>query len=384
MRSIFSTKEGYYKYKVSRANMEKSITGIGPGVSYEDATRDAHDLSAIVSGHDDRDRAAAIVHFLNIQRKGNEPILLFHNGNEYLKAELLNKYGYEVKQISLDPLEGLLKYEKLAVLCPDEYSENDAFFWLFAMDVCEALGMESNLMNLSSIDWTGISWQRDLLTKSDKDMATDLIRRYNESMAKDASKCMVRLERIVRGFGINHGTRDGISLNSTFRGKGIYEMVLPGAYGELTKRVFEKLCDEYERRSRFVLILDNVYLPNQSVIKDGGSQVKLLLSGNDVGRFENDPSDITQKTVYVCLLRHDNCAGIERLSKYYFGNYRRMIGERSYGRESRHVFRESSVNVTYREQETCRLSSEAILALQPGFGYIKIPDGYEGKVCLSR
>ena len=382
MRAVFSTRESFYGYQVARTNAKRSVISSGGTVPFEEAIRGTGAISGVVSGYDDRDRAAAILHFIDIHRQDGNPILVLHNGNCYLTAEYLNRYGYGIRKLSFDPLEGLGKYEKLAILCPDESSENDAFFWLFAMETCEALGMESTLTNLASIDWAGIAWQRDLLQRADRDVATDLIRRYNESMARDVSKCMPRLERIVRGMGTDMGI-GGIALSKVFSGQGIYERTLPGGSSELSKRVFEKLNDEYERRSRFILILDNIYLPNQSVIKDGGSQVTLLMAGNDVGRYENNPWELTRKNVFVCLFRHDNYDSVERLAKYYFGSYRRVVGERGFSSGGSFLSRETTFSTSYREQEADRLPAEALLRLQEGRGFIHVPDGYEGMIHLS-
>ena len=383
VRAVFSTRESFFGYQVAKANVERSVNCREASMPYEEAIRGIDAMSGVISGYDDRDRAAAIIHFIDAHRLDGVPILVLHNGNDYLTAEYLNGYGYGIKKLSFDPLEGLGKYEKLAVLCPDERSENDAYFWLFAMETCEALGMESTLTNLASIDWAGIAWQRDLLRKADRDVAADLIRRYNESMARDVSKCMPRLERIVRGMGTDMGSGRCATWSSAFSGQGIYERTFPGGSSELSKRVFEKLNDEYERRSRFILILDNVYLPNQNVIKDGGSQVTLLLAGNDVGRYENNPSELTRKNVFVCLFRHDNYDSVERLAKYYFGSYRRVVGERGFSSGGSFMLRETSFSTSYREQEAERLPAEALLRLQEGRGFIHVPDGYEGMIHLS-
>lgn len=380
--AVFSTRESYYRHQVKKANAEKAVSKTS-AMPFEDAIAGTGALSAIVSGYDDGMRAAAIAHFIDAHSWSGDPILLLHNGNKYLTAESLNRYGYNVKKLFWDPLDGLNRQTKLAILCPDESSENEAFFWLYAMDVCEAIGMDSNLTNLASIDWTGLRWQAELLKRADKGTAIDLIRRYDNSMARDMSKCVVRLERILRGAGASADRRNRFTLDRVFGSHGIYEGMFSGEHSELTKRVFEKLNDEYERRSRFVLILDNVYLPNQAVIKEAGNHVVLMMSGNDVGKYEDDIDRLTRKNVYVCLFRHDSHAGVQKLSRYYFGNYKQMIEEHAYGSGRNGMGEEASFSITYRQQDADRLLANTVLKLSNGCGFIRIPGGYEGKIRLA-
>ncbi len=374
LTTLFASNEAYFAKHVSSINRTQSFP-VRNLVSSDDFIRNTSNDSIIVTGGSDEERSVLL---LGLARSSPGCVVIIHNGNGYISAERMRKYGINATIWDDNIYSGLTKPQILSALTVDNSEDDLVFFYSYALEVCELLDKPMTIQGMYSIDWLGIGWQQELLTiTSQKDRALDLINRYDRNMAEKAVKGVCRLERLSRVNG-----HRGVALSEAFKNGNVIVKEVFGSNSSMSKQCLELVQAEAERGQKFTLILDDVYL-EVPIIKDNFKNVRLILSGADVTQYR-DNMKITNRACSMVAFNHSNYGSCKAISETYFGEYNRLYSESSKG-YSKSFLEPKTYNktVTVRQDRDTRLKPEMIATISFGCAFIRTINGMEGYISIT-
>ena len=374
LSTLFDSNETYLSKHVAGINRTQAFPARNR-LNSEEFIRDTFNDSIIVSGGSDEERSVLL---LGLTRSSQGCVVIIHNGNRYITAERLRKYGINACHWSENIYSGFSKTQLLSLITID-HSDNDlAFFYSYALDVCEVLNKPMTVPGMYSIDWLGIGWQQELLSNPyNRDRALDLLNRFDRNMAEKAVKGVCRLERLSRGNSIGESSL----LEGFNNGKVIIKEVY-GSNSAMSKQCLEIIQSEAEKGQNFTLILDDVYV-DVPIIRDNFRNVRLTLSGTDVSQYQ-DNMKITNRACSIVAFNHSNYGSCKAISENWFGEYDRLYSESSSGYSKSFLEpRTYNKSVTVRQNRDTRLKPEMIATIPFGCAFIRSRNGLEGYISVA-
>lgn len=375
LSTMFASRESYLSQYINKRNFDKEFP-VSRLCNPRDVMYSIGCNPVIVSGGSSEERSAFIMETLKL-KDGCK--ILIHNGNRYLEHRNVAKYCQNVYAWDEDIYAGMNKYQMISMLSEKGAVNELVPFYAFACEVCEVLGIPTTIHGLASIDWLGVGWQRQLaMNQSDRERAMDLLSRYDCNMAAKSVEAMCKLEQMTRTPGS--------------RGIGIAEAILGGktlvkqVYGSdcaITKQCLNIALAEAEKGRNFSLVLDDIYIPNNPLIKDNFRNVSLMLSANDI--YELSPElCLTNRPYDVVLFRHANYASAKAISERYMGEFDKLISESSVSNSRPTLGTNTYTNsLSVRRGSELRLKPEKLMNLGQGEALIRLCNGTEGKIRLG-
>ena len=181
LSTLFDSNETYLSKHVAGINRAQAFPTRNL-VNSDEFIRNTINDSIIVSGGSDEERSVLL---LGLTRSSQACVVIIHNGNRYITADRLRRYGINASLWSENIYSGFSKTQLLSILTADNSDNDLAFFYSYAFDVCEVLNKPTTVQGMYSIDWLGIGWQQELLTSPfNRDRALDLLNRYDRNMAE--------------------------------------------------------------------------------------------------------------------------------------------------------------------------------------------------------
>ena len=305
LSTLFDSNETYLSKHVAGINRTQAFPARNY-VNSDDFIRNTFKDSIIVSGGSDEERSVLL---LGLIRSSQDCVVIIHNGNRYITAERLGRYGINASHWSENIYSGFSKTQLLSILTADNADTDLVFFYSYALDVCEVLNKPMTVQGMYSIDWLGIGWQQELLTNSsNRDKALDLLNRFDRNMAERTVKGVCRLERLSRGNTIGESSiSEGLN-----NGKVIIKEVY-GSNSAISKQCLEIIRSEAEKGQNFTLVLDDVYI-DVPIIRDNFRNVRLILSGTDVSQYQ-DSMKITNRACSIVAFNHSNYGSCKAISE---------------------------------------------------------------------
>lgn len=375
--TLFSSRERYLSDHIASMNCDHSFP-IHNKIRYDDFFYCMGDKSLLVSGGSDEERSLLL---LNMIRMTAGKIVVLHNGNRFLKAENITKCGIYAEEWDGNIYKGMNKAQMISLLSGEKADDELLFFYAYAFEVCEVLGIPATVEGIHSIDWLGIKWQQDLLANtSQRDRALDLLSRFDKQMAEKAIKGMCRVERLSRGrvIACGKGISDILDKDIVLT-KEVY-----GSNSSITKQCMEAIQALAESGVQFSLILDDVYIHDSPLIKDNFRNVRLILSADDITQLDSN-MQLTNRKCNVVIFNHTNFGSAKVISETYFGEYDKLVHDLTSG-QSRSFWNPTTYNhgLTVRRGRELRLKPEYIVNLSPGLAFAHMINGQEGVVCLRQ
>lgn len=373
LSTLFDSNETYLSKHVAGINRTQAFPARNY-VNSDDFIRNTFKDSIIVSGGSDEERSVLL---LGLIRSSQDCVVIIHNGNRYITAERLGRYGINASHWSENIYSGFSKTQLLSILTADNADTDLVFFYSYALDVCEVLNKPMTVQGMYSIDWLGIGWQQELLTNSsNRDKALDLLNRFDRNMAERTVKGVCRLERLSRGNTIGESSiSEGLN-----NGKVIIKEVY-GSNSAISKQCLEIIRSEAEKGQNFTLVLDDVYI-DVPIIRDNFRNVRLILSGTDVSQYQ-DNMKITNRACSIVAFNHSNYGSCKAISEYWFGEYDRLYSESSSGYSKAFLEpRTDNKSVTIRQNRDTRLKPEMIATIPFGCAFIHTRNGLEGYISV--
>lgn len=370
LSTLFSSRDNYLANHITGINSRNAFP-MSCKLGYQELIDGMENKSLLVSGGTDEERTRLLVGVL--QSIDGKKILL-HNGNHFLKADSLNRCGIYAKEWGGNIYKGMNKHQILSLLSGEKEDEELLFFYAYAFEVCEVLGIPVSVEGIYSIDWLGTKWQQELLMNDlQRERALDLLRRFDQQMAAKAVKGMCRMERLSRivdhaEYGIKDTLENGFLLT-----KEIF-----GSNSLVTRQCMESVQALAESGIQLTLVLDDVYLADHALIKDNIRNVRLILSADDITKLSSDMR-LTNRSCNVAMFRHPNYESAKVLSENYFGSYDKLVNDVSRGQSK--VFLTATTHnssVTVRHERELRLKPEQLVQLPVGKMCVHLVNGQEG------
>lgn len=374
LSTLFDSNETYLSKHVAGINRTQAFPARNY-VNSDEFIRNTFKDSIIVSGGSDEERSVLL---LGLIRSSQDCVVIIHNGNRYITAERLGRYGINASHWSENIYSGFSKTQLLSILTADNADTDLVFFYSYALDVCEVLNKPMTVQGMYSIDWLGIGWQQELLTNtSNRDRALDLLNRFDRNMAERAVKGVCRLERLSRG-----NTIGDTSISEGFNNSKVIIKEVYGSNSAMSKQCLEIIQSEAERGQNFTLVLDDVYI-DVPLIRDNFRNVRLILSGTDVSQYQ-DNMKITNRAYSIVVFNHSNYGSCKAISENWFGEYDRLYSESSSG-YSKFFLEPRTYNksVTVRQNRDTRLKPEMIATIPFGCAFIRSRNGLEGYISVA-
>lgn len=375
LTTLFASNEAYLSKHVASINKTQSFPARNLVAANEFISNTIND-SIIVSGGSDEERSVLL---LGLARSSPGCVVIIHNGNRYITADRLRRYGMSAKPWSDNIHSGLSKAQMLSVLTADSSEDDLVFFYAYALEVCEVLNKPISIQSMYSIDWLGIGWQQELLSvSSQRDRVLDLLNRFDRNMAEKAVKGVCRLERLSRG----NVSREDSSVTERFRSGNIIVKEVFGSSSAVCKQCLEIIQAEAEKGQVFTLVLDDIYL-DVPIIKDNFRNVRLILSGADVSQYKENMR-LTNRSCSVVAFNHANYGSCKSISENCFGEYDRLYSETSKGYSKSFLEPKTYNNtVTVRQNRDTRLKPEMIATIPFGCAFIRTRNGIEGYISVA-
>ena len=322
--------------------------------------------SLLISGGNNEERSALLFAICKCV-SAYENVVIIHNGNPLCNTERLNSYGMRSVDWDSNIYKGMAQDKILSLLMSDNEGMELSFFFAFALDVCSAMGKPRNFLEIRKINWLDTTWQYELLGTCDSDKASDLINRYDRTMAEKAVKSIHKLEKLTRTSG-----RTGSGIYEAFANNCIAVKEVYGSESETAKQCLEILLELAEKGERFTIILDNVYL-DHSVITDNFRNVRLIISGDDIVKYKDDLK-LTRHPCGVVIFNHSEISSCKAIARTFFGDYNHMTVEPTVGFSKTSFQKTTSSSVTVRRDRDLRLEWIKINNLSPGYALVRIND----------
>lgn len=373
LSTLFSSRDNYLGNHISKLNNDNSFP-FQNKLNRDELISGMEDKSVLASGGTDEERS---IFLMSVMRTISGKIVLLHNGNRFLKADNLNKCGVCAKEWAGNIYKGMNKKQIISLLSGEKADDELLFFYAYAFEVCEVLGVPVSIEGINSIDWLGVKWQQDLLMNtSHRDRALDLLSRFNRQMAEKAVKGMCRIERLSRTVAIDKGVgiTDMLSSNMVLT-KEVY-----GSNASVTRQCMEALQALAESGIRFTLILDDVYLPDCSLIKDNYRNVRVILAADDIAQLDTH-MHLSNRKCNVVVFNHSSYGSAKMISETYFGEYDKLIREMASGQNKSFLTMTTYNNsMTVRHGRELRLKPEYIVNLPTGVAFVHLVNGMEGVI----
>lgn len=372
LSTLFASRNTYLTNYISRINKDNAFP-MHCRLNYQECINGMGNKSVIVSGGTDEERSTII---LGMLKSLSERIVVLHNGNSRLRAESMRIFGVKAENWDSNIYIGMDKVQILSLLSGED--KELLFFYAYAFEVCEVLGMPVAIDSIMKIDWLGISWQQDLLANmSQRERALDLLSRFDKEMAERAVQGMCRAERMSR--------------NNSSAGRGIEEILIKdivltkevyGSDSVATKQCFEIVQLLAESGVDLTLVLDDVFLSEVSLIRDNFRNVRLIISADDVTTLSSDMR-LTNRNCSVVVFSHTNYKSAKTISEVYFGEFDKLMNDVTTG-ESKAFLASTTHNtsVTVRHGRELRLKPEQIVNLPLGVAYVHMVNGQEGVISI--
>ncbi len=368
LSTVFMSRDKYMQKYVAERNKSRALPASGT-ISKSDFYRETNGRGLLISGGCYEERSTLIIGLLS----GNQgKVIVIHNGNDHLTAANLRRYSISASDWNTNVYGHDSKQYLLTLLTKDDKDRELAFFWTFSFEVLEVLGLPLTLENLRSIDWLGTDWQEKLyMTYDPYQRNNDLINRFDTKMAERACKAIPKLERLARA-----QDTGSISLDDWYRSNSrVLTKMVYGSDCETSKLAMEQVEALAQSGARFTLILDDVYLRDVGVIRDNLKNVNLILSAEDVTRFDER---FVNRNCGIVMFRH-NYESAKRLSETYFGSYEKVEYEFNTGKSRSFMsLPTSNDGYTLRKKIELRLKPEDIANLPRGSAYVRLLDGKAG------
>ena len=375
LSTLFSSRDSYLNNHISKINSGNSFP-INRKLGNDELINSMDNNSLMISGGTDEYRSALLI---NIVRSIGGKCIVLHNGNRFLKADKINENGIKAEEWDGDIYKGMNKNQIISLLAGEKADDDLLFFYAYAFEVCEVLGIPISIEGINSIDWLGVKWQQDLLINtSQRNRALDLLSRFDRQMAEKAVKGMCKVERLSRGIFSNHGK----GLMDILDNEKVLTKEVYGSNSYVTRQCMEAIQALAESGVHFTLILDDVYLADSSLIKENFRNVRLILAADDITQFDSC-MHITNRKCNVVILNHANFGSAKVLSETYFGEYDKLINDYTSG-NSRSFLAATTHNnsMTVRQGRELRLKPEYIVNLPVGVALVHLVNGQEGVVYL--
>lgn len=376
LSTLFSSRDSYLSNHISKINNDNSFP-IHYRFGYEELIRGMSSKSVIVSGGMDIERS---VFLLSTIKSSCDRTIILHNGNSYLNSAYIQKCGVQAEDWDSNIYKGMNKTQMLSLLAAEEKDEELLFFYAYAFEVCEVLGIPVSLESINSIDWLGISWQEALLMKtSQRERALDLLSRFDKQMAENAVKGMCRIERLSRSNNNKGKGIDAILSNNIVLTKEVH-----GSNSILTKQCFEVVEALAESGVKFTLILDDVFLPEISLIRDNYKNVRLILSAEDITQLSHNMM-FMNRNYSVIVFGHTNYGSAKKISEAHFGEYDKLMNDITTGNSKTFLASTTyNASTTVRRCRELRLKPEEIVNLPFGIAVVHLINGQEGTICIRQ
>lgn len=376
LSTLFASRDNYLTEYISKINIANSFP-LRHRLNYQEFIGGIGDKSVIISGGTDEERSCMI---LGMVKSISGRIIILHNGNRYFRAEVIRGMGVKSEDWDCDIYKGMHKTQILSLLSGEVKDEELLFFYAYAFDVCEVLGLPVSIDGVRQIDWLGISWQQELLENiSQRNRAHDLLNRFDKDMAERAVKGMCRIERLSRN---NGGAGKGLGeilLKDVVLTKEVY-----GSDSAVTRQCLEAVQALAEEGVQLTLILDDVFLPDMPVIRDNYRNVRLILSADDVTTLSGDMR-LTSKSCSMVAFGHANYRSAKLISEIYFGEYDKLENDVTTGDSKTFLTPVThTMSITVKRGRELRIKPEKIVNLPPGVALVHLSDGQEGTVRIRK
>lgn len=375
LSTMFASRESYLAQHINKQNINKEFP-ISRLCNSREVMYSIGCNPVIVSGGNQEERSAFIMEILKLK---NGCKILIHNGNRYLELSNVVKYCSNAYEWDENIYTDMNKYQMISMLSENGVANELVSFYAFACEVCEVLGIPINIFGLASIDWLGVEWQKKLaVNQRDRERAMDLLSRYDSNMAAKSVQAMCKLEQMMRTPG---GRGIGIT-EAVMGGKTLVKQVY-GSDCSTTKQCLEIALAEAQKGSRFSLILDDIYISDNSLIKDNFRNVSLVLSSNDI--YELSPElRITNRPYDIVLFRHANYGSAKAISERYMGEFDKLFSESGVSNSKPTLGVNTYTNsLSVRHGTELRLRPEKLMNLGQGEAYVRLCNGTEGKIRLG-
>lgn len=374
LSTLFSSRDSYLVKHMSKINNDNSFP-LHYKLGYDELINGMGSNSLLVTGGTDEERS---IFLLGLLRSIHGKIVIIHNGNHFLKADYIRRNGICAEEWDGNIYKGMSKSQIISLLSGEKDEDELLFFYAYAFEVCEVLGIPVSLEGIRSVDWLGVSWQQDLLKAVQLDRALDLLSRFDKQMAEKAVKGMCRIERLSRSIAENQGKGiKDILENETLLTKEVH-----GSHSFVTRQCIETIQALAESGVQLTLILDDVYLSDASLIKDNYRNVRLILAADDITQLNTD-MHLTNRKCNVIVFNHTNYGSAKEISETYFGEYDKLINDLSCGQSKSFLAATSYSNsMTVRHGRELRLKPEYIVNLPIGTAFAHLVNGQEGVVCI--
>lgn len=337
----------------------------------------------LISGGTPQERARVFVDLLK-RAPAALPKVVLSSGNPCLEADAIRREGLLARPWDWDPgASPAATYPQLLALLAAR-ERTLIGFWVFALDVCQAMGLPLSVRTLRSVNWLSADWQHELLAAADRDTTLELLRRFTPELAAQAAQATVTLEELCRtANGPGFSLADAVS-----HPREILVATVQGRSSAMASQYLSLLTDAMERRQPFLLLIDNVY-QNCPVLCSRAAGVQLGLAADDLCSLcgGDQLAQLTdRREAGVILFRHPFAHSAAALSRFFFGEYNKLLCEGSWStsRHSPSLFsRQDSTGVSLRETKDLRLNPNLIQALSPGQAFAALPGRREGLLQLD-
>ncbi len=376
LSTMFSSREHYLSNHINKLNRGNAFP-VNNSISFNDIKYSLSNESWLISGGTDEERSMCIMAALKCIN-GTSAFFL-NNGNRYLAVENLKRSGINAVMWDDNIYKSMPKAQMLSMLIGDgEKNDLDlAFFYAYAFEVCEVLGIPLSLQGMASIDWLSAKWQQDLLLKgNERERVMDLLMRFDKEMAERAIRAVCRLERLTRVYRGQGSSVDEAIMNRTILVKESY-----GNQTSINRKCLEVIDAEAQKGREFTLILDNVYHSDISVIKENYRNARIIIAGSDLNSLVQNLY-LTERPCNIIAFRHNNYASARAVSETFFGEYDKLLNDINSGYSKAMLQTTNNRSLTIRQGRELRLKPEVVANLQLGSAFIRTLDGLEGRLDL--
>ncbi len=375
LSTLFASRDDYLANHILEINKDNSFP-MKHKISYGELISGLGNDSVLVTGGTNKERSLFL---LGVLKSLRGKVVLLHNGNSFFKADYIRRCGMAAEEWDDNIYKDMNKSQIISLLSGEKEDNELLFFYAYAFEVCEVLGIPVSIEGIKSIDWLNDEWQQELLRKpSQRDRAHDLLRRFDKQMAESAVKAMGRTERLSRTRGINHG----VGIRGVLESDILLTKEVHGSTSLVTKQCFEAVQALAESGVQLTLVLDDVFLPDVAMIKDNLRNIRLVFAANDISQLTSD-MHLTNRECSVIVFKHKNYKSAKIISETYFGEYDKLENDLCIG-QSKSFMSPATYNkaMTIRRGRDLRLKPEYIAKLPRGLAFVSLVDGQEGIVRL--
>ena len=375
LSTLFADRNDYLANHILEINKDHSFP-MKHKISYSELISGLRNDSVLVTGGTNEERSLFL---LGVIKSLRGKVVLLHNGNSFLKAGYIRRCGVAAEEWDDNIYKDMDASQIISLLSGEKEDDELLSFYAYAFEVCKVLGFPVSIEGIKKIDWLNDEWQHELLKKPfQRDRALDLLRRFDEQMAERAVKAMGRTERLSRTRDINHG----VGIRGVLESDILLTKEVHGSTSLVAKQCFEAIRALAESGVQFTLVLDDVFLPDEALIKDNLRNVRLILAADDITQLTSDMR-ITNRKCGIVAFNHSTYDSSEIISKKYFGEYGKLESDLCLGENKAYLNSTTYTKaLTVRRGRDLRLKPEYITKLPVGTAVVHLVGGQEGIVCI--